>query len=359
MRLLYVEDQPDFVNKIKAELEKKMSVVVYDGAGLDTSPHSKGDSPIETQIANMIKSMEKSDGQFDAVLLDTDLSSFQNGISQSAFRSACSLIGLPVLRYSKRGLTQASERLKYLATIAREGSQAILVPDNILQDGLADWVLDVAQSFKNIRAQIEIQAKDNRVVSPAQLLAIMLDIPDIDIDLMGYSGANFFFFGDLIESPLDDKSNIKTRNYATQLGYWLANYVLMFPGPILNKGAAAAHLAITKGDIEKPEVELILREAEYRGPFASKGQYYIRQLFDQMLASSEATSFAELLNSKKIQLEESSAKNNHKLWYYCVVSDEPVLDEDARGPFDWIPRGADICRVKKDLYDKFGPWLNV
>lgn len=127
MRLLYVEDQLDFANEMKAELEKKMSVVAYDGAGLDTSSHSKGDSPIESQIATAIKAMEDSGGQFDAVLLDTDLSSFKNGISQSAFRSACSLIGLPVLRYSKRGLTQPSERLKYLATIAREGSQAILV----------------------------------------------------------------------------------------------------------------------------------------------------------------------------------------------------------------------------------------
>ena len=360
MRLLYVEDQLDYANAISAELSKKMSVIVYDGKGLDTNPHERGDMPIEKQIADGIRTLEHADGQFDAVLLDTDLSNFKNGISQSAFRSACSMIGLPVLRYSKKGLTQPSDRLKYLATIAREGSQAILVPDSILHEGLADWVLNVALSFKNIREQIEKQAKDGRVVSPAALLAEMINIPNIDIDLIGYSGANFFFFGDLIESPIDNKLETKTRNYSTQFGYWLANYVLMFPGPILNRGAAAAHLGVTKNDlIKSAEALAVLQEAAYTGPFASQGDYFVRQLLDQLLASSDKSNYVELLQSKGIQLEDATVENASETFYYCIVNDVPILDSDARGPFDWIPRGADICRVRKDTYDKFGPWLNV
>lgn len=361
MRLLFVEDQQDFVDKKLPELSKTMSVSFFDASRLDASEHKKSDCPVETQIANIILSMEELEGQFDAILLDTDLSGIGlgNGISQSAFRSACSTIGLPVLRYSKKGLTQPSERLKYLATIAREGSQAILVPDNILQDALANWIEEITQSFKRIREKIEETAKDNRVLSPAELLSEMLAIPDIDIDLMGYAGANFFFFGDLIESPKDSHGQLRVRNYATQLGYWLANYVLMFPGPILNESATAAYLGITENDIKDARGCKLLDGALYKGPFSATRHFYVKRQLDNILLNSEADSFVELLVNDGIRIENATATDHGQLWNYCVVSDKPVLQKDARGPFDWIPRGAEICRVQKDIYDKFGPWLNV
>jgi hypothetical protein len=84
---------------------------------------------------------------------------------------------------------------------------------------------------------------------------------------------------------------------------------------------------------------------------------YIRRKIDQVLIDAKLSDFPALCSAKHIKLDDKTGEN--KLWYYCVVNNEPIAAEDARGPFDWIPRGADICRIKKDTYDKLAPWLNV
>ena len=361
MRIIYIEDETSYAESVKATLESKgrISVSLYkpDELKKDHLAHPGGGNSVEEQISKAITKLETDEGKFDAALIDTDLSGFKEaGISQSAFRTACTMVGLPVLRYSRGSLT-TSDRMKYLTTIAREGSQALQVPLLVLQDGLEEWVFGVAESFNKIQAQIKYQEQNKLGLSPSEILAAMLKVPDLDIDLLGYSGANFFFFGDLVDSTQDTDGQFNARNYASQLGYWIANYVLMFPGPILNVGATAAYLGITKNDVTKDEVKVLLKDASYDGPFSTTGPYYIRRKIDQILADAKLSDFPALCSAKHIKLDDETGEN--KLWYYCVVNDVPIAAEDARGPFDWIPRGADICRIKKDTYEKLAPWLNV
>jgi hypothetical protein len=302
---------------------------------------------------------ELSAGEYDAALVDTDLSGLKNGISQSAFRTACSMIGLPVLRYS-RAVPTTSDRMKYLTTISREGSQALQVPTSVLTEGLADWVAGILQSFRQIRNEIDGRRKNGSDTSPSEIVASMLKEPEIDLDLLGYSGANFFFFGELIDSVEGATQQPKVRNYATQLGYWLANYVLMFPGPILNEGATAAYLSITKNDMQNDKVCELLADALYNGPFSTtytSGSYYVRRSVDKLMLGADVEYFVDLCSKNHIKLDE--ADKGKLLWYYCIVNDEPILEADAAGPFDWMPRGADICRIKKSTYEKLAPWLGM
>jgi len=142
MRLLHVEDQDTYRADLRDKLPRKIKIIPYTGKGVngeefDLDTHQAGNKPIELQIAEQLKGFEKAYGDIDLVLLDTDLSGLKNGISQSSIRSACSFLGIPVCRYSKKGFVTPQERMKYLATIAREGSQSILVPDAVLvSDGL-------------------------------------------------------------------------------------------------------------------------------------------------------------------------------------------------------------------------------
>lgn len=363
MQLLHIEDQESYRDELKKKLKSKIKVTSYVGTGvdgkpLDLNPHKNGNKPVELQIVEQIRAYEKAYGEFDMVLLDTDLSGLQNGISQSSIRSACSIIGIPVCRYSKKGFVTPQERMKYLATISREGSQSILVPDDVLSgDGLAKWLLHIADSFKKIRAAVE-DTSNEQFVSPAELFAKILKVPGIGIELMGYSAANFFFFGDLIEKTAQKKPTA-FRNYSTQFGYWVCNYVLLFPGPILNVGATAAYLELTKKDIANPEVEKLLAKAKYAGPFAAMGPYYIKYHLDNMLSKFKEDSYANYFKSNDIKLAKRQYKLDGSPSYYCVVNDEPIPAMNSKGPLDWIPRGAHICRVKKETYDKFGPWLNV
>jgi hypothetical protein len=267
------------------------------------------------------------------------------------------MVGVPVFRYSKKPLTTPHERMKYLATIAREGPQSILVPDEVLVDGLSEWLIHMSDSFTKIRKGIEKHVK-NKLISPAELLATMVKVQNIDIDLMGYSGANFFFFGDLIEKIAEGKE-LSYRNYSTQFGYWLCNYVLLFPGPILNTGAAAAYLEIEKSDIEDiVALQNLLEKAVYRGPFAELGPYYLKRNLDDILSKSGKNNFLEYFQSQRINFP-SERTTDGTPRYYCVVNDIPIMANDAKGPLDWIPKGADMCRIKKETYEKFGPWLSV
>ncbi len=363
MLLLHIEDQESYRKDLTERLKSKVKVIPYIGKSVDDKPfdlhaHKDGNKPIELQIVEHIKGYEKKHGEFDAVLLDTDLSGMQNGISQSSIRSACSIIGIPVCRYSKKGFVTPQERMKYLATISREGSQSILVPDAVLSgDGLAEWLLHIAKSFKTIRKAIE-GTSEEQFLPPADLFAKILKTPSIGIDLMGYSAANFFFFGDLIEKITQQKPTAY-RNYSTQLGYWVCNYVLLFPGPILNVGATAAYLELTPKDITSPEISGLLEKAKYNGPFAELGPYYIKHHLDNMLLKLEEESYASHFKAKGIKLARRLYKFDGAPSYYCVVNDEPIPAINSKGPLDWIPRGAHMCRVKKETYDKFGPWLNV
>lgn len=363
MRLLHIEDQDEFRAEIVRKLSPKIKVISYvgedaNGNALEIEKHANADKPIEEQIAKHINSLENKHGVIDAVLLDTDLSGYANGISQSAIRTTCSLLGIPVFRYSKKPADTTSQKLKYLATIAREGSQSILVPGHVLKSAaLCAWLVGMIKSFEKIGKAIKKQSDDKKILSPAQLLAKLVKIPSIESELMGYSGANFFFFGDLIEGL--DQGNYSDRNYSTQFGYWLVNYVLLFPGPILNVGSTAAYLETHKSNIDNESVTEVLKPALYTGPFSDLGRFYIRAKLDSIAFESEEDDFTSLLESKQIPITPLDYINEGLISYYCLINDCPISSKNSVGPLDWMPRGASICRIRKDTYEKFGPWLNV
>lgn len=364
MRIMHVEDEDDYKRKVKTILGRGVKIIPYTGidakgAGFDQDTHLEGSNPIELQIIEQIKSYEDSDGEIDLVLLDTDLVGLKNSISYSAVRSACSSLGIPVCRYSKKGFISLQERMKYLATIAREGSQSILIPLDILldEDELPVWLKHVSKSFKRLRTAINKHSNETRLL-PSDLIANMLNVPGIDIELLGYSGANFFFFGDLMEG-VDSGEEVSDRHYSTQFGYWLYNYVMLFPGPIMNASATAAYVGLKKESIEKEEITELLEKARYKGPFSQLGTYYVKQKLDSILIKSDSSNFESYLTNSGLKLSGLNLDINNAPYFYCVVNDEPIPAGQAIGPLDWIPRGATMCRIKKSTYEKLGPWVNV
>lgn len=86
---------------------------------------------------------------------------------------------------------------------------------------------------------------------------------------------------------------------------------------------------------------------------------HIKQLLDGGFLEIKQESYADYFKSKGIKLAKRQYKLDDSPSYYCVVNDEPISAKNSKGPLDWIPRGAHMCRIKKETYDKFGPWLNV
>ena len=42
-----------------------------------------------------------------------------------------------------------------------------------------------------------------------------------------------------------------------------------------------------------------------------------------------------------------------------MVTKQPVSLENSRGNISWFPPGADLARIRTDVYNDVGPWLGL
>lgn len=361
MRLLIVEDEADFIAKVSA-------VVTTPGTGMElVSPTDVGlaakfDEGVsyEEQLLARIRKMQQGT-PVDLVLLDSDLSRMGNGISQSMCRQAFQEVGLPVCRYKKKHSTTQARDLQDLKRTAREGASAVWVPSDMVQvanlsSKLLPWLTAIGSGFAQLRQTLQ----DNPTLlqkyqGPAGILALALGRPAAKADFLGYTAQNFFFFGAPAGEDEDDPS-APLPVLTTQLGYWLINYILLFPGPILPYSAAAAFLNLQLASFDLPEVQALIESARYTGPFAEVDKYFWKDDLGDVLdglAGDIAT--APSLQGKELQRVDPAHPGEST--YYCVLTKAPIAETEASSTLDWIPAGAQLARIQRDLYDKLGPML--
>jgi len=301
----------------------------------------------------------------DLVLLDTDLSRLGNGITQSLCRQTFQEIGIPVCRYRKRMSTTDFARLQDLHRLAREGASAVWVPSDLVQpeklvSAFVPWALAVARGFSSLqKSLIDKPELLTAPLGPAGILATVLNHPALKGDLLGYTAQNFFFFGAPTGEDGDDLATLTNGPaQATRLGYWLINYILMFPGPILSSKAAAAYLNLQPSSFELAPVQELVKAAVYDGPFADVNKYYWRDRLTDLLDTFDGDiATAKQLNGEK--LERVDVANVGASAYLCLLTQEPIAANDAAPKPDWIPTGAQLARIKRDLYEQLGPMLSI
>jgi CheY-like chemotaxis protein len=366
MNLLIIEDQTDFIGRVKATFEAagtSTKVLAPDEVGL-VAKLEEGTS-YEEQFFARLQAIHKQNS-IDLVLLDTDLSRFKNiAISQSLCRQALQELGIPVCRYKKTYSQTNSNRLQDLKRIAREGASAVWVPPQLVNGedltALVPWLEAVERGFEQIRSRLIAEpALLERPLGPAGVLSRILGKGTLRADLLGYTAQNFFFFAAPIEEDgADAKFTPNPQVAATRLGYWLLNYVLTFPGPILNVPAAAAMLNIDVDSFTKPEVQKLVEPALYKGPFDAVATYYWR---DQLGSLVEACGgdIAKADPVKALGLRYVDDNTPGAPSYYCVLTGAPIKRADAANPNpDWIPPGADLTRIRQDLFEELDPMLSM
>lgn len=366
MNLLIIEDEQDFIARLKSAFAPEGSpnqLFTPEEVSLVSVPLESGVS-FEEQFLAKLRDIHASKA-IDMVLLDTDLSRFKGSpISQTLCRQALQEIGVPVCRYKKTYTQTASNRLKDLKRIAREGASAVWVPPHQVKGenlgALVHWLNAVNDGFRCIRERLE---QDTALLEsahgPAAVLARILGKPKMRADLLGYTSQNLFFFAaPLSEDSEGDEGLPSALVQSTRLGYWLFNYVLTFPGPILPLPAAAALLNLTVESMELPEVRALIEDAKYQGPFAGVQPFYLRDKLNQQLdaCNGDITS-AEPLKGIGVKALKSDPFGTHA--YYCVLGDEPITAAEAANPSpDWIPPGADMTRIAQDHLDSLDPMLS-
>ena len=367
MRILIIEDQPDFITRVIDAFKKvdpTAELMTPSTTGLGEKFDDSGTASLEEQMLTKMKLLHEGT-PIDLVLLDTDLSRLGNGVTQSLCRQAFQEIGIPVCRYRKRMSTTDIARLQDLHRLAREGASAVWVPSEFVQpdkleNRLVPWLLAVVHGFSDLQQSLtEKPELLTAPLGPAGILATVLEHPSLKADLLGYTAQNFFFFGAPTGEDGDDPSKpVNAAAQATRLGYWLINYILMFPGPILSSTAAAAYLNLQLESFELGTVQDVIKGAVYEGPFSKTGSYYWRDYLADLLDEFDGD-IATAPHLESESLKRVDAENVGASAYLCLLTQQPIAAEEAAPKPDWIPTGAQLARIKRDRYEQLGPMLSI
>lgn len=355
MNLLIIEDQLDFVARVEESCAgTDVKLLKPDDVGL--LEQLAEDKPIEEQLASRMRGISVNNA-VDLVLLDTDLSRGKGKFgTQTEYRQACQEAGLPVCRYRKGHTTTKLANLEFIRRLALDSASAVLVPKARLEGDLAEtllpWLRKVNEGFASVRESLENKPEllaDQ--LGPAGILSAILNRPDLKADLLGYTAQNFLFFSPVL-AP-----DVRVASFATQLGYWLHNYILAFPGPILNAGAAAAYLNLQPESFNGETVKEAVEAARYEGPFGSLESYYWREELGWLLESwgGDIAKAPALKNVTLKRVTESPSG----VAFFCVLTQVPIREEEAAINPDWIPVGAQLTRIKQSELDELGPMLNI
>lgn len=367
--ILFVEDETDFRESIGRRLAGKFVISAADVSSFAVKPN-KGE--VTEQLKEWFVAQFPRWPSIEGALLDTDLSGYQNGIAKESLLAVFRTLGLPVCRYSKRQAVSGGELLKQFAGLSVEGPLSLLVPGEAVaaatdvehgDDAFVDWVVAAFHGFNLIHEKYQGLATtgEGAQFSPAAILSKVLEDDALELDLLGYMGANLFFFGDkLVEEgkPANSEASNLLRSNATKLGYWLKNYIMAFPGPILNFSATAAVLGVKSNTVDPLKFANAFADCSYHGPFSGCGHYFKRSNVEELLLGGKTGT--EILEQRGLASEALYPEDPSRSGVYCIITDASLKSEDAVGPLDWIPGGAsELCRVERKTYQKLSPWMNI
>ncbi|EZP05714.1 hypothetical protein [Pseudomonas aeruginosa] len=361
-KILIIEDQLDTIEKYKALAEGTgVTFLAPTEVGLTELQPVEGQS-IEEQLATHLKDLIARQ-EIDLVLLDTDLSRGRVLQTHSSYKAALRELGMPVCRYQKGGTESPLAQLTQLQRTIRDGASAIWIPKALVSGDrlaeLAPRLIAISQGFKAIfRVLNEQPDLLNELHSPTDVLAAVLRDENLSYEFLGYAAQNLVYFA-RPEGDIEAYQISKVQRYATQLGYWLFNYIITFPGPILSEAAAAAYLNVHPDELSRrPELLSIMASAKYQGPFENVEPYYWRSRLIALLE--ECDGDIEKHSSLTVHaLQRIDQENTTSPAYICMISGEAISSEQAAMNPDWVPSGASEAKIKEDVLDELGPLAGI
>jgi hypothetical protein len=332
-------------------------------AGLTVQGPDKEGGPIEGQLAEFLKTTI-SEHAIDLVLLDTDLARQPELETHSSYKAALRDLGMPVCRYQKGGRPVRLAMLPQLKRTIRDGASAIWIPRTLVSgdDGrltLVPRLIAISRAFKVIEAALEANPELlSPKNSPSEVLAAVLGDKNQSFEFLGYAAQNLVYFA----TPEEDVADYwisQTKRYATQLGYWLFNYILMFPGPILTLRGAAAFLNVMPSNAGLCDRFIqVLECARYSGPFSGVEPYYWRtKLVD--LVDGVGGDIAKHERLQDVVLPRVDQNAHAVQAFVCMISGEAITQDQAAPTPDWVPSGASEAKIKEEVLDELGPLAGI
>jgi hypothetical protein len=299
------------------------------------------------------------------VVADHDLSGYGAvRISESAVADACRQSATPVCTYHRAPSSKtAGQSLRgiygqtksFTVTLEMASGKEPIAAQNIIS---------LAEGFASIRDKFADVNEDVRKQGPAAILAHILGRPGLTNTFALYASGPSLA-SDTIYHIAQSKSLHKSTTDDLDnrlpfiLGCWLSNYILAFPGIILNTKAAASYLNIDTTEFINHSEKF--KVAQYTGPFSGAESYWWRTDLEQILIDSDTEDGKEYLQKLGIQVKPSVciSTNESPAGYYCIVRKEPISLAASVGNLGWIPQGAHLSRIDQNIYDTVAHMMGI
>lgn len=360
--VVLVEDEPtkgkDLEQKLRATLKPTFEV-----ERLEIEEAEKVPGTYEDRIAKILR--HKSYRDLTLIVTDRDISKSKRfpGLSETVVSKVAGLLAVPVGVYASGKPDTVLERQK-------SGGDGRIILDPRDYKAMSRRVGVLASGFVELHERVQLisgsktQLKKYR--GPASVLSELLNAPEVVDHLTLYTRGDQRMIAELM--PLRSKKSASVasqdvKRIAVALGTWLYDSVLRFPGVILDRVAAGSFLGIEPGALQQDDVKKVFKDALYEGPFSEPGEpRWWRHRLVQLQETSGARDGRGLVKTKtgkSVKPCVCAVDRKSPAGFVCVVSGDPVCESHSVGQISWLPRGADLARVRRDLFEELGPWIGM
>jgi hypothetical protein len=292
---------------------------------------------------------------------DRDLSRTQNynGLSEAIVSKVAARFGVPICKYATG--TNDDEVFKR----QQHWGDAQIVLDSADEDILAAQIVVIATGFRFIAKRLKNATKktadDAKARTPATVMARLLDRPDEADRIALYGSGDQKMISEILPFAVGAARHRQLQErLPSLLGYWLYDSILRFPGLLVNSIAAASYLNIAVSAFENTRIRKLFKPALYKGPFSdSKDPLWWRKDLDGILIVAKAEDGNSYVRRKLRMTVPRCLDGGKRAGLYCVVTKTPVSEENSVGNIGWFPPGADLARVRRDVYEQMSPWLGL
>jgi len=354
--ILWFEDDDRQYSKLQSAVAKKR---LKDFVVRRFMASSDGEGAYEDRLVQELRSSNYGDVRL--IVCDRDLSTTKEypGLSEAVVSKVANNLGVPICLYA-RGIADSVFQRQEAWGDGR------IVLDCKKPDEMANKIVVLAKGFVEVANQLNEVLRltgDREPKTPAEVVAAMLGDPGSADKIALYASGDQKMVSEILPFVKKNKEKLRPR-VPMLIGYWLYDSILRFPGLFVNRVAAASYLNIAVADFMKDlKIQELFKEALYKGPFADKEEpLWWRAKLDDIRQDARCSDGQELVEKK---LKKSvkpclcSVDKKSRAGWYCVVTEKPVSLDNSKGNITWFPRGADLSRIRKDVYEEIGPWLGL
>jgi hypothetical protein len=226
----------------------------------------------------------------------------------------------------------------------------------------------LAEGFREISNILHrsLSRTRGKVQTPASIMAAILARPELVDQIAMYATGDQAKVAEVLPfagKNTGDLDRLRKR-LPTLMGYWLYDSILRFPGLLVNSVAAASYLNIAVEKFQKvEEVQKLFESALYSGPFKdSENPLWWRGALDDLLSEAGCQDGRALVQ-KHLQMTVAECRCSidarKRAGFYCMATGTPVSAQSSKGNISWFPPGADLARIRNDVYDEIGPWVGL